>query len=285
MKRIKNLFLLSSLFLLFSCSQTYLGTLQKSGGYIRTGEDLKLECTINENRAKEIRDYFTEKTELNLNAINESSDSEWDKTIEIATFVSKNIHHANQKEPVEKYDAISLWEYHLNVEKNFNCKYHAMLTNELLLSVGIVNNYVWCMPKSEKDTDCHVINNVWNSEFSKWVMIDTDQCTYICDSTGTPLSIREIRQNLIDEDYANLKVSSFAKMSQSTSEYLNYLSKDFYWFTKIQKIRFRQDVEYEDKNHYVNLLPYGFSGFDLFDDDICTNDDEAFWCEKIEKKV
>lgn len=277
MKKISLLLVLFNVLFFFSCTNSYYTILKNSGQYEDSDTDLGFSYKIDQDRAKEIRDYFSENTDLNLNELYESSESSWEKSLKIAEFVSKNIKHANQNVQPEKMDSISLWEYHLNVEQNFNCKYHSIFTNELLLSVGIVNRYVWCMPKSDKDTDCHVVNNVWIPELSKWVMIDTDQCTYICDKSGTLLSIQEIRQKMIDEEH--LKVSSFEQMMQSTSEYLEYLSKDFYWFTTLQKIRFIQDVNNSNPNNYINLLPNGFKGFRIDENEIITHDENAFWCD------
>jgi len=270
---------------LSGCQSMYSDLLKKSGDYITCNSNLEFEHDINETRAEEIRDYFSSNTELNLNEIIISNLSDFDKTLKIASFVSRNIKHSNQKNPVEKNNAIYLWEYHKNIEKDFNCKYHSMFTNELLLSVGIINNYVWCMPKSDIDSDCHVVNNVWVSELNKWVMIDTDQGVYICDKQENPLSIGEIRSYLVKHDYNSLNVIPIIEQSEYkkknwkkiSKSYLDYLSKDFYWFTKNQKVRFCADTPYSTQNYFVNLLPSGFYGFDLYDTDINTNDDSAFW--------
>lgn len=267
-------------FALVSCS--YGQILKNANGYVNSGEDLEFSYYIDTERAAEIRKYFTENTELNLEEINSSSDSTWDKTVKIATFVSENIAHANQKVQPESGDCITLWEYHKNIEEKFNCRFHSMMMNELLLSVGVLNRYVWCMPKNSKDPDCHVVNNVWIPEWNKWVMVDTDQRYYVCDKNGTVLSISEIREKLIGGE--SLKCSTFAKVSQSTSSYLDYLSKDFYWFTVNQKVRFISNKN-TDSNNFVNLLPKGFKGFNLGDDEIITNDAEAFWKKPEESEI
>lgn len=272
-------------FLVFSCSLlagcSHLLTLQKSGAYHRSDERIDFSYTIDETREKEIREYFTKNTGLDLEAINKK-ESDMEKVLLIADFISKNIPHANQKSPIKKQDAISLWEYHLNTENAFNCRFHSMMTCELLLSVGVVNNYVWCMPKSSTDDDCHVVNNVWISELHKWVMVDTDMRAYIVDKNNTPLSIQEIRENLKSKNFTDLNIVKIAPMIQSPKDYLDYLAKDFYWFRKFQTIRFignekRLDGHADSK--LVNLLPMGYSGFDLDDVNviIITNDDTEFW--------
>ena len=248
-------------------------TLQKSGAYHRSDERINFSYTIDETRAKD--------TGLDLEAINKK-ESDMEKVLVIADFISKNIPHANQKSPIKKQDAISLWEYHLNTENAFNCRFHSMMTCELLLSVGVVNNYVWCMPKSSTDDDCHVVNNVWISELHKWVMVDTDMRAYIVDKNNTPLSVQEIRENLKSKNFTDLNIVKIAPMIQSPKDYLDYLAKDFYWFSKFQTIRFigtEKRLDGHTDSKLVNLLPMGYSGFDLDDVNvnIITNDDTEFW--------
>ena len=91
-------------FLAFSCSLfagcSHLLTLQKSGAYHRSDERIDFSYTIDETRAKEIREYFTKNTGLDLESINKK-ESDMEKVLLIADFISKNIPHANQKSPIK----------------------------------------------------------------------------------------------------------------------------------------------------------------------------------------
>ena len=44
------------------------------------------------------------------------------------------------------------------------------------------------------DTECHVVNEVWDTALNKWVMLDITGNTYWVDAKRTPLSVLEIRQ-------------------------------------------------------------------------------------------
>lgn len=132
-------------------------------------------------RAREIREYFRLDTLVNPAA------TTWDNARALAQFVARNIPHANQKVHPETRNAIGLWEYTRTVEPAFNCRLHSILLHELLLSQGIVNRFVTCLPADSLDRDCHVVNLVWLPECEKWAMIDSDMQSYVASPEGEAL--------------------------------------------------------------------------------------------------
>ena len=142
-------------------------------------------------RAREIREYFRLDTLVNPAA------TTWDNARALAQFVARNIPHANQKVQPETRNAIGLWEYTRTVEPAFNCRLHSILLHELLLSQGIVNRFVTCLPADSLDRDCHVVNLVWLPECEKWAMIDSDMQSYVASPEGEALSLEEMRQRTV----------------------------------------------------------------------------------------
>lgn len=57
------------------------------------------------------------------------------------------------------------------------------------------------MPISTYDYDCHVVNEVWDSKYGKWIMLDITTDTYWVDENRTPLSILEIREKLGKQEF------------------------------------------------------------------------------------
>ena len=143
-------------------------------------------------QAQKIRAYFRLDTLLTDSAANT-----WDKALTLAKFVAKNIPHANQTKYPEKRNAIDLWKYTREVEPAFNCRLHSILLHELMLSEGITNRFVTCLPADTLDSDCHVVNLVWLPEQNKWAMIDSDMQAWISNPEGTPLSLAEMRERYI----------------------------------------------------------------------------------------
>ena len=92
-------------------------------------------------------------------------------------------------------NALALLEYSLDKKGNgINCLSKAQILNEMCLALGIYARKVWIMPYSAYDTECHVVNEVWDTALNKWVMLDITGNTYWVDAKRTPLSVLEIRQ-------------------------------------------------------------------------------------------
>ena len=152
---------------------------------------------VNPLHSRMIRRYFKKGAGLDLDAIAASGLSTWEKVLKVSEFVSAHIPHDNQKEPMKALNAFTLWQYAQRVPTGFNCRWHAILLSELLLSIRIKNRFVTCMPEDKSDQDCHVVNLVWLPELNKWAMIDSDMQEYVTAPDGTPLSLEEMRAEVI----------------------------------------------------------------------------------------
>lgn len=71
----------------------------------------------------------------------------------------------------------------------------------MCLALGIYSRKVWICPNSVYDTDCHVVNEVWDSSLSKWVMLDITNNYYWVNESGTPLSVLEIREHIANQKF------------------------------------------------------------------------------------
>ena len=227
-------------------------------------------------RSEEIRRYFKQNAGLDLDSIAASGLSTWEKALEISRFVSGHIPHDNQKEPLQELNAVSLWEYAQRVPTGFNCRWHAILLSELLLSIDIKNRFVTCLPEDAHDQDCHVVNLVWLPELEKWAMIDSDMQEYVTDPDGIPLSLEEMRAELIAGRRLNIHQNSDA----DGVEYMQgYWAKNLYWFSV--HITYGYDLEGRSQlpDCFVNLIPPGFhipEKYGSFSANATTNA-AAFW--------
>ena len=206
-------------------------------------------------RSEEIRRYFRQNAGLDLEGIAASHLTTWEKALKISRFVSGHIPHDNQKEPMRELNAVTLWEYAQRNPGGFNCRWHAILLSELLLSIDIKNRFVTCLPEDEHDQDCHVVNLVWLPEMNKWAMIDSDMQEYVTDPDGIPLSLEEMRGELI----AGRRLNVHRNSDPEGVEYMQgYWAKNLYWFSI--HITFGYDLEGRCQlpDCYVNLIPPGF---------------------------
>lgn len=220
-------------------------------------------------RAKEIRDYFR------LDTLYDASAATWENTLRIAGFVASNIPHANQTVQPETRNAIELWRYTRSVEPAFNCRLHSIMLHELLLSCGIVNRFVTCLPADSEDCDCHVVNVVWLPEAEKWAMIDSDMQAWVSDPSGVPLSLAEMRERFIVDE--PVEVHHLSDADWGDDDYCSYWAKNLYWFDCWEETGYDKEVGYGGRR--VVLLPSGFGGFRLGENVIATSDDGRFWAK------
>lgn len=110
-------------------------------------------------------------------------------------FAPRLIHSSNYNNRI-RIRALPLLRYSLDNKKNgINCRNKAQILNEMYLALSIYSRKVWIMPNSPYDTECHVVNEIWDANMNKWIMIDITNNQYWIDENKTPLSITEIRTN------------------------------------------------------------------------------------------
>ena len=253
-----------------------------------TLQSLKKEYLVDEARAAQIRKYFKENTELDLEALAASQKSTLEKSLELACFVAKNIPHNNQKEWLAERNAITLWEYSRRVPTGFNCRWHATILSELLLSIGIRNNFVTCLPYDKDDGDCHVVNIVWLPELSKWAMLDSDMTEYVTDDDGMPLSLQEMRQYYqTNRDFTVNVLPGFEEYwvaKPSGQDYMHaYWAKNLYWFALYDVYAFDLEGERNPDGtkkvqaNYMCLVPPDYDCTSTYNDAVITSNEELFW--------
>ena len=251
-------------------------------------QNLQKEYLVDQTRAALIREYFKTNTSLDLDAIAASQKSTWEKALEVAVFVAKNIPHNNQKESLVERNAITLWEYSRRNKNGFNCRWHATILSELLLSIGIRNSFVTCLPYDKDDGDCHVVNIVWLPELNKWAMLDCDFTQYVTNSDGTPLSLQEMREYIQSgKDFTVNILPGFEDSWVAKPSGLKYLkaywAKNLYWFALYTVYAFdlegkrKSDGTRQYQNYYTCLVPPDYDCSDVNSGSVITSAADAFW--------
>ena len=242
--------------------------------------EFDIKYLIDEKRAAEIRAYFKENAGLDLDALAASDKSTWEKSVELAVFVAKNIPHDNQKERLIERNAITLWEYSRRVPTGFNCRWHSTILSELLLSIGIKNRFITCQPEDKNDGDCHVVNVVWLPELNKYAMIDSDMVEYVTDENGIPLSLREMRERVENNQPLNINVlpgfENYWVAKPSGINYMHaYWAKNLYWFSAHTVYGFDLEGKGIPEDGYVSLVPPGYE----CNYELVTSNEKVFWGE------
>ena len=251
-----------------------IGKLRHAGSFQADTLSFSLRIVQDSARAEEIRNYFQ------LDTLYAADAPTWDKALAIGKFVATHIPHDNQRIWPDSVDAIGLWEYTQNVAPAFNCRLHSVMAFELFLATGIIARFVTCLPEDEHDNDCHVVNEVWLPEQSKWAMIDTDMGGhYVTSMEGTPLSLKEMRDNYIAGTDMML-YPGFKNGHSKHDYYYAYMAKNTYWFACWGELSYYQEnYKHEEvvRDHYIELVPSGFTPFGSVSGQTVTSDADWFW--------
>ena len=231
---------------------------------------------VDKNRAAEIRAYFKNNTGLDLDSVAISQKTTWKKTLQLAKFIADNIPHDNQTDALGDLNAISLWEYAKRVPTGFNCRWHSILLGELLLSIGIKNRFVTCMPEDKNDNDSHVVNLVWLPENEKWAMIDSDMMEYVIDENGIPLSLEEMQSELNAGRELNIIMDTDAEGIKNVQ---SYWAKNLHHFANHTTYAFDLEGQHGVSTSYICLVPpnYDCPHKEIYD--AITTNAAAFWDE------
>lgn len=116
-------------------------------------------------------------------------------------YASRLTHKSDYDNHIEQ-NATALLSYALdNGSHGINCRAKAQILNEMCLSLGIYSRKVWIYPNSGYDRDCHVVNEIWDTQLNKWIMLDITNNEYWVDDNGTPLSALEIRDRAAKREF------------------------------------------------------------------------------------
>lgn len=250
-----------------------LALLQQSGNY-KSNEKSDFPVfhyqAVNHHNLKEVRQYF------NLDSIAGKGD-EVSRLINIMLFVTRSIKYDGSNWALCEFDAIDFYNYHKATGKGINCRHKAMTLNEMYLAMGFKSRYVTCMPKDDKDPDCHVINCVYAPTLKKWLWMDASHGIYVMDENNNILSIEEVRARLKNNQPMQLNKEA----GQTKDWYLDYyMAKNLYWIQCTNQSRFNTESRYRPADaalQYISLVPAGFSGNKYLNNNIITHDPAYFW--------
>lgn len=80
------------------------------------------------------------------------------------------------------------------------------------------------------DTECHVVNEIWDNVYHKWIMLDTTNNLYWIDENRLPLSALEVREKFANQDFVTPvmpgdDVSDLNKLHDQYEGYILYTAK------------------------------------------------------------
>ena len=187
-------------------------------------------------------------------------------------------HDGGSSWPDCPYNAVDLYQVTQRDDRGLNCRFLAMVLNEMYLAVGFKARFLTCQSRQyATDPDCHVINVVWSDSLRKWVWMDPSFAAYVTDERGLLLHPGEVRQRLIDgrplvlNDDANWN----HRTKQTKAHYLEeYMAKNLYLISAHRHFGCQTEGRgARPDNPEVTLVPQGFP----YRNSYTTSDPDYFW--------
>lgn len=257
--------------------------LKENSDYSHSKKSTPLQTVVDKKRAEEIKAFFST-TDIPAEWLDKSKPV-WERSLAVATWIAKNIKHANPDPWPQHKNCIDLYKWNVEHQTGFNCRCHSIMLHELLLTADIENRFITCMPKDTNDPDCHVVNLIWLPELNKWAMLDSDEKEYVVDENGTPLSLQEMRSYLVNEKPFSIKPLQGFTIKE---DYLKaYWCKNLYRFHSHTmngyNLEDTTDGKFPEGDKLFHLFPDNFlkaeCDSDYFENDceIYTSIENDFW--------
>lgn len=223
----------------------------------KDGEDIEIQYDFENSEYPQLIDTYN---------IDETagSGSEFERAVNLMNEYAPRLTHLSNYDNHIEQNAIALLEYSLdNKKQGINCRAKAQILNEMCLALDIYSRKVWLMPNSEYDGDCHVVNEIWDSELNKWIMLDITNNQYWVDENGTPLSILEIRTKGAMQEFCT-PVQSGDSLENLEQLKNNYIGSFLYIMKNMNCIEYLERYSVGDNGGYF-LCPKNFeTNYDKF---------------------
>ncbi len=163
--------------------------------------------------------------------------TEFEKALNLMNTISQRLaHNGNFTEYNKEMNAVELLDYALDKPQNgIFCRAKAQIFNEMFLALNIYSRKLWINPLSIYDSECHVVNEIWDNVYNKWIMLDTTNNLYWIDENGLPLSALEVREKFAEQDFVTPimpddNTSDLNKLHDKYESFILYTAKNMVFF-------------------------------------------------------
>lgn len=203
-------------------------------------------------------EYMELKEKYNLAKI-AGSGSDFERVKRLLFHFAPRLTHSPMYDNHIEINALKLLEYSLdNPEQGINCYNKSKILGECCLALGIYARRVFIMPYSPYDCDNHVVNEIYDREMEKWIMVDLTFGAYFVDENRTPLSLLEIRERL-----ANNRFIAFVTEDDSLDDLdalrESHLDADSYFAKNLFYFRLDQVNKFGEGDEYLTVCPEHYS--------------------------
>ncbi len=189
--------------------------------------------------------------------------TEFEKALNLMNTISPRLsHNGNFTGYSKEMNAVELLDYALDKPQNgIFCRAKAQIFNEMFLALNIYSRKLWMVPLSIYDSECHVVNEIWDTVYHKWIMLDTTNNLYWLDENGLPLSALEVREKFANQAFVTPimpgdRAADLNKLHDKYESFILYTAKNMAFF--------RYFMEYGEGEADVvySLLPENMAPWD-----------------------
>lgn len=210
---------------------------------------------------------------------------EFRSMVNMMTWVSDHLMGDGMCVPPEQLNAGYILTMTQKTRLKSNCFMHAVVLNEIFLSVGMRSRMVRCMPMDLEYMDCHCMTEVYCEEYRKWIAFDAANRAYYLDRGMTPLNLFEIRENLL---HGRPLFVPMMRRSLSASLF-RYLAKNLVRFESDQISQYdgenltgeRTILHFQSKNFPIRDKLADFPENRLTLRHLHTSNPEIFWAKPV----
>ncbi|MCK9626653.1 MAG: hypothetical protein M0R23_09405 [Bacteroidales bacterium] len=118
----------------------------------------------------------------------------------LMTWVYKKLNKDGNCIPLFPMNSLNILDKTIKDNIGSNCWMHALVLNEIFLSLSMKSRMIRCMPMDLRYSDCHCVTLAFNETYNKWIIFDSAcGCCYF-DEINIPLNIMELRRRLINNE-------------------------------------------------------------------------------------
>jgi len=183
----------------------------------------------------ECKEFSILKEKYNLEEI-AGKGSDFKKAKRLLHYLAPRLTHSSWYDNHVPCNALDLLEYSLNnPEHGINCLNKSKILEECCLALGIYARRVRIMPYSPYDFDNHVVTEIYDRKYQKWIMLDPTTDGFFVDENGTPLSLLELRNKFANAEFVTYvkstdRLKDLNKLKDKYVEENAYICKNLFFF-------------------------------------------------------
>lgn len=163
------------------------------------------------------------------------TNSEFETSLKIMHYFAPHLKHESNYDNHVNCNSLDLLEYAYINKNGINCLNKAKIIVECLLALNIYARRAFLMPYSPYDLDNHVVLEVYDEVYAKWIMIDPTINGYFIDENKNPLSCLEIRKIFAENRFTTAivyhqRATNIYDLEQKNTEINCYFAKNFCYF-------------------------------------------------------